>query len=117
MSAIWGIFQFDENSDKLKDMADIIRAEYDKLKFDKNMECQKNNFIMACHTGYITKESENEILPIYDEENNIMFVADVFLDNRQEIMDILSNTMYMVEKRIQMADCYTICSALRERTA
>lgn len=96
MSAIWGIFQFDENSDKLKGMADIIRAEYDKLKFDKNKECQKDNFIMACQTDYITKESENEILPIYDEENNIMFVADVLLDNRQEIMDILSNTMYTV---------------------
>ncbi|MDO5291867.1 MAG: asparagine synthase-related protein [bacterium] len=88
MSAIWGLIQ---HTECLKEHSSIFKAVYQKKCIldrlnEKTTECQ----VFGCGIQFITEESKNEQLPIYSEENQILFTADCLLDNRSELIDALN---------------------------
>ena len=91
MSAIWGNLSFSgtlpENIDTL------MRMPYEtKCKIDRMESIKKESCYFGCGIQYITGEATQEILPLYDEENNILLTADCCLDNREELLTSLALT-------------------------
>lgn len=91
MSAIYGII--DLNGDLAsKESLNIFLDSYSACKIDRHEHKLIKNALMGCELQYYTNEAQNEILPIYDEENNILFTADCILDNRDTLMKDLCIT-------------------------
>lgn len=88
MSAIWGYLSYTNSiNDSLPPaMEEVYKA---KCKIDCYRSQQTTNLYMACGIQYITKESCNEVLPIFDTESGIYFTADCILDNRAELISLL----------------------------
>ncbi len=90
MSAIWGYLSYTNSiNDSLPPaMEEVYKA---KCKIDCYRSQQTANLYMACGIQYITKESCNEVLPVFDTESGIYFTADCILDNRAELISLLSS--------------------------
>lgn len=89
MSAIYGIIDFNSSS-LLMNSFSTLANEYRTYKIDRFEKMSVKNASFGCGIQYFTKESENEILPIYDEKQQILFVCDCVLDNRSELLQELS---------------------------
>ncbi len=89
MSAIWGYLSYTNTiNDSLPvAMEETYKA---KCKIDCYRSQRTSDLYMACGLQYITKESRNEVLPIFDAENGICFTADCILDNRTELISLLA---------------------------
>ena len=89
MSSIWGVIDF--NSDDIsKVTCNKFEEAYSVFKIDRMEGSCHGNAYMGAGIQYITKESENEILPYYDKVNRNLFTADAYLDNRNELIQELT---------------------------
>lgn len=84
MSAIWGAINIKGKSIS-KDKINILHSAFDKCVIDRYEEKSYENAYMGCGIQYFVPEAENEELPIIDDD--IFFVADVVLDNREELIN------------------------------
>lgn len=83
MSAIWGIIDF--NKKMVLDKEAIIMEEpYKKYKIDTYNIYNKTDMCVGYGGQYFTKEARFETMPYHTD--NIVFVADVVLDNREELL-------------------------------
>ena len=88
MSAIWGCIDFSGKA--LPDgLCETMQKPFDQYKIDRYSNVTAGNIVMGCAIQYITAESVNEPLPIYDEDLGIFFTADCFIDNRLDLMNEL----------------------------
>lgn len=84
MSAIWGII--DTSGKKIKpELVEIIKEEYLTKKIDTIQECTGINSYMACGVQFVNNESKIEKFPY--KVNFTTMVADVILDNRDELIN------------------------------
>lgn len=89
MSAIWGYLSYTNTIPA--ELPALMEAPYRaKCSIDR-YEAQQNAFLtMGCGIQYITPEAQHEVLPVFDAENGIFFTADCILDNREELISLLS---------------------------
>lgn len=88
MSAIYGVINLDKKTIN-NELLNKMESEYKDFKIDRfSSICVKN---AAFGTGliYITGQSKTEILPFYDKINENLFTSDCYLDNRDELIDLL----------------------------
>lgn len=91
MSAIYGMVHFDNDTHDLENFNSCFIAEYqEKCKVDSYQYQKCGSALFGCAIQHITNESVNESLPIVDHERSLIFTADCILDNRNELIDILS---------------------------
>lgn len=88
MSAIWGAIDF-RNTALDKALAEKMKEPYHSYKIDQYKQCVLEGAIFGYGGQYFTKEARNEIQPIVDNQEKTFFVADVVLDNRQELFEML----------------------------
>lgn len=111
MSAIWGYLSY-TNPINERIPSDMEAPYREKTKIDCYRSQQLSNLYMACGIQHITKESQQEALPIFDEENGVFFTADCIIDNREELFSLLNadssepdgTLMYLAYKKWGM-DC------------
>ncbi len=89
MSAIWGVIDLKQRSIPLG-LQEKFEASYSKCVIDKTSCITENSYILGCGLQIFTPEAKLEKLPISYENNSILFTADVFLDNRDELINELS---------------------------
>ena len=89
MSAIWGQISFNQTIEP-KTGETMTQYFKDDFRLDDIQTYYTPSAYMGCGIQYITKEAENEKLPIYDEE--LCFNCDCILDNRNELLNALSIT-------------------------
>lgn len=87
MSAIWGIIDKEKNisDEKIKKMQDSMQ----EFQIDRLESIAYNQVYFACGHQYFTKESKEDISPVYDEKRHIWYTGDCFLYNRQEVMELI----------------------------
>ncbi len=88
MSAIWGIIDLEDNPVK-RQVVEQMSLPYESCKIDRTEQLKDGSVYMACGLQYFTPEAYNEKMPLYDETHNRFIVADVVLDNREEICSLL----------------------------
>lgn len=91
MSAIWGMIDLKGNSIN-SSFNNKMEKPFYKYKIDRYETKFHLNILMGCGLQHITKESENEILPIFDYERQLYMTADCILDNRSEIIKKLGSS-------------------------
>lgn len=85
MSAIWGKVLWD--SKPSGDIEDLMEKVYrENCKLDKINSTVVEHCYMGCGIQYIYPEAGKERLPISEEYPNILFNADIVLDNRKELI-------------------------------
>lgn len=84
MSAIWGKVLWEEQPQQDIDtlMTKCYRENY---KIDRFGVAETTHCYMGCGIQYIYPTAEKECLPIRTESGNILFNADIVLDNRKEL--------------------------------
>ena len=88
MSAVWGYLSYTNTISEA--LPASMEAPYkEKCKIDCYRNEKTANLYMGCGIQYITKEAQQEVLPIFDAENGIFFTADCILDNRDELISLL----------------------------
>ncbi|NLO09090.1 MAG: hypothetical protein GX129_04380 [Clostridiales bacterium] len=91
MSAIWGTISF--NNTISEDADSIMRSYYiSNCKIDRSSFLMQSNFYFGCGIQHITQEAYDEILPVFDANHKLCFTADCLLDNRDELLELLSET-------------------------
>ena len=83
MSAIWGIVDLNKNSINDKEI-EMLKCEYLSKKIDRIDEFQGEFFYLACGIQYVNSDAMKEHFPYVLNENKYM-VADVIIDNREEL--------------------------------
>ncbi len=91
MSAIWGTITLKE---PLPLHTENLMCSYYKenCKIDRIESIFHTNTCFGCGIQYITKESLNEQLPYYHNEQEVYFTADCILDNRKELLNLLNES-------------------------
>lgn len=86
MSAIWGAINL--QNEMIPDrVCDCMRKAFDKCKIDRYEELKDKNVYLGCGIQYFVPEAEKEQLPYV--RDGIYFDADVVLDNRDAICEML----------------------------
>lgn len=89
MGAIWGIINCGKNAD-IDNRIKAINDEYArKVSFDRYDYVSRDKATFGCGIIEITDEDALETMPIVDEKEGIVFVADCMLDNRDELIEAL----------------------------
>ena len=90
MSAIAGIINFDNKEIPSNDISTIekVSSIFCTDRTDKFFE--KNIFFLCSHQ-YFSAEAINDVSPIIDKKNNIIFNADIFLYNRATLINLLKD--------------------------
>lgn len=86
MSAIWGAINL-QNETIPDRVCDCMRKAFDKCKIDRYEELKDNNVYLGCGIQYFVPEAEREQLPYL--KDGIYFDADVVLDNRDAVCEML----------------------------
>lgn len=89
MSAIWGIIDLNKNAISSGQFS-MMETEYYKYKIDRYESYKSSYCQLGCGIQYVTPEAVSEILPVHDEDNGIYITADLMLDNREEVLKLLS---------------------------
>lgn len=106
MSAIWGYLSYTNTINE--GISSSMEAPYrEKCKLDRTRSQQLSKLYIGCGIQHITKEAQQDVLPIFDTENGIHFTADCILDNREELLSLLNadssapdgTLMYLAYKR------------------
>lgn len=91
MSAIWGIVALSPDCSIPEHCAQLFESTYKKsCKIDRYESVFGTDAFFGCGIQYITTEAEQEQLPIRHPEQGLLFTADCLLDNREELIDLLS---------------------------
>lgn len=88
MSAIAGVYQFNNNSinhDQINSMMNALQ----QFPSNSSRVLVKNHLFMGCHAQWITHESVGEVLPFYDSDKKLAITADAIIDNRHELFERL----------------------------
>ena len=99
MSAIYGMINLDKAPVDER-IFDRMATEYSGFKIDRFSSVIRDNAAFGAGIIYITKQSKNEVLPYYDEKNRILFTADAYLDNRDELIQELKNEGSMIDQPV-----------------
>ncbi len=95
MSAIWGIVALRPGCSVPAHSAHLFESTYQKsCKIDRYDSVSVADALFGCGIQYITREAHNEQLPFQNSERGILFTADCILDNRTELIDLLSANGY-----------------------
>lgn len=95
MSAIWGIVALSPDVSVPEHSAQLFESTYKKsCKIDRYESVSATDALFGCGIQYITKEAEQEQLPFRHPERGLLFTADCLLDNRTELIDLLSTHGY-----------------------
>ena len=95
MSAIWGVVTLDQTEMVPEKAKELFEAFYkENCKIERYESVADSKVYMGCGIQYITEESKSEKLPIVDKERGIIFTADCILDNRDEVVELLSGYGY-----------------------
>ncbi len=95
MSAIWGIVALRPGCSVPEHSAHLFESTYQKsCKIDRYESVSATDALFGCGIQYITKKAEQEQLPFRNSERGILFTADCILDNRPELIDLLSHNGY-----------------------
>ncbi|MGG3925077.1 asparagine synthase-related protein [Metabacillus fastidiosus] len=89
MSAIVGMYHFNNNPVNVKEGMAVMRA-LQGIPADDTKVFYKENIFFGCRAQWITPESVGEQLPLYDKESRIAITADAIIDNRKELFEKLS---------------------------
>ena len=84
MSAIWGAIHL-EGKKIPEEFGKIFHKRYQDCVIDKTEILCEGSVLMGCEHQFFTSEAGDEKLP-FREEDGSCFVADVFLDNREELL-------------------------------
>lgn len=96
MSAIWGIIDISKKRNIDSARMDEIRATFEKkCVLDNLFELRQNFAYMGIGMQYVTKESQLEKLPKYDENSKTYFVADCILNDKEKLAEELNEDMGM----------------------
>lgn len=85
MSAIWGIIDFKKNRIS-KQEEEAMKAPYDSYRIDSISELRDQHVLFGCGLQNFRPDLAKEQLPYYDTERQIYYTADVYLDNRSELL-------------------------------
>lgn len=88
MSAITGIYQFNEQPVSLAHGALLMKA-LEKYPSDDIQTWGSEHIFLGYHAQWITPESVGEQIPYYDDERQLAITADAILDNRNELFEQL----------------------------
>lgn len=88
MSGIWGIINLNGDFINCK-QKDKMKKPYQSCKIDKYFELLDENVYLECGMQYFTQESKYETLPFHDKEKMQYYNGDVYLDNRNELLEEL----------------------------
>lgn len=87
MAAIWGIVN--RQGTVSKEDAQKMKDSMSSFQIDRYESVTKETLHFACGHQYFTENAVTDVSPYYDEELNTYFLADVFLYNRDELMQEL----------------------------
>ncbi len=91
MSAIWGIVSLSGSEANAGRFHEVCMTSYKaKYRIDRYAQADLGSAHFGCGIQHITAESVNERLPVVDVEKGILFTADAVLDNRRDIIALLS---------------------------
>lgn len=92
MSAIWGYINLKNNntSEDYTKLSELMKKPYDECVIERIGIEQFENGFFACGLQCFNKRSHNERLPIYDSESQIVFTADVVLNDRKKLIEELT---------------------------
>ncbi|WP_145329065.1 asparagine synthase-related protein [Paenibacillus xylanexedens] len=88
MSAIAGIVHT-EGQQALWEDSWRLYASLGHIPADTTGVWKGDEAFLSCHAQWITLESVNEKLPLYDEESQMTITSDAILDNREQLADQL----------------------------
>lgn len=89
MSAIWGYLSYTNTIPA--ELPTLMEAPYRaKCSIDRYETKQSDVLSLGCGIQYITQETQREMLPVFDAKNGIFFTADCILDNREELISMLT---------------------------
>lgn len=89
MSAIWGAIDLKKGTIP-ENICGVMRKAFDKCKIDRYEEFRDKNVYLGCGLQYFVPEAEKEQLPYTADD--VYFDADVVLDNRYEVCEMLGLT-------------------------
>ncbi len=94
MSAIWGYINLNsEGKDltkKIAEVSSVMKEPYKQCAIDRFEEKKFDNGFFACGIQYFNKRSRDEKLPFYDIDDEIVFTADIVLNDRKTLVDELN---------------------------
>nr|WP_246628272.1 asparagine synthase-related protein [Paenibacillus oenotherae] len=73
----------------VREDGEILMHELKQFRADCAHSWHDEQVYLGCHAQWVTAESVNERLPIYDAEGGIVLTADAVIDNRDELFDRL----------------------------
>lgn len=85
MAAIWGAVDNNKVIDEEK--ISVMRESMKGFIIDRVDEMRRQNSYFACGHQYFTKEATADVSPIWNEERELLFAADCYLLNREEIIE------------------------------
>jgi len=91
MSAIWGAVSTDGRS-LPAGIAQKMKRSFEKCIIDAFSEYEDEFAVFGCGLQYITKEARHEKLPTVAEDGQIIFTADIMIDNREELLEKLGKS-------------------------
>lgn len=110
MSAIWGIVALSPDVSVPEHSAQLFESTYQKsCKIDRYESVSTTDALFGCGIQYITKEAEREQLPFRHPERGLLFTADCLLDNRTELIDLLSSHGYDKKELTDAPDGTLMC--------
>ncbi|WP_411332978.1 asparagine synthase-related protein [Metabacillus indicus] len=89
MSAIVGIVDL-HNKDVRYEEAEKMMSVLSKFPSDDIRLWHKEHVFFGCHAQWITPEAVGEVLPFYDSVSGFAITADAIIDNRTELIEMLS---------------------------
>lgn len=99
MSAIWGVVTLDRKEKVPENAKEVFEASYkETCRIEHYESVSASNAYIGCGIQYITEEAKIEELPIVDKEQGIIFTADCILDNREDVIELL--TRYGYDRKI-----------------
>ncbi len=100
MSAIWGVVSRSEGEIPAR-LTQYFQHAYQPCVIDRMEQITEQGILMGCGIQYFTKQAEAEKLPYCMPEKDVLFTADVYLDNREEL---LQNSLFDGEDKETIPD-------------
>ncbi len=89
MSFIFG-FLYHSQCSETNSLVDIFASGSADYKIEPIKTCSLGNAVFGCGIQRFSTNSDNEVLPIFDAENNILFVSDSVVDNKKDLIKELN---------------------------
>ena len=87
--AINGVVNF-KNTVVSIELGNFMKNSLHNYKLENIQHMYNENIFMSCGLLNITEEDKYEALPYYDKEKKLIMVADIIIDNREELFQLLN---------------------------